>query len=587
MTAQQTLSSVARYNPISAYQPLPWQIPPLLDLNFILLLTGSAGGGKALALNTELPTPDGIKTIGEIRRGHWVYDCNLNPVQVKATSPVYHFHHCFELTFEQGQVVVCDAGHLWFVRLSNDPSEIVLTTHALSQVWGEIFVKSVTPLGGSVEQRVLSIKPHDPVPVMCIEVANEKGDFLITEQGIVTHNSRLAAEKVHAYLKKYPGTMGLMVRKQRQSMTNSTVLFYERTVVGPDPSVKHFPSKLRFEYDNGSILAYGGMDGDEQKEQIRSIGQEGALHIVWIEEANRFTEEDFNEIMARMRGAGVFWIQIILSTNPDAPTHWIYRRLILKKEASVYYSKAVDNPHNPPSYVGILKRMTGVTKLRLSEGRWVQAEGVVYEDFSPENDRHVIDAFDIPASWPRYISIDFGITAPFVALWFAYSESNDRLYCYREIYMTRRTVRKHALKMWELVEDEEYEAIICDHDAEDRLTLEEEGFPNVEAYKDIDRGLQLTMERMKVREDNKPGIQFFRDMLVEVDENLRDGNRPISTLEEFNAYVWARATDGSVKNVPQDKNNHGLDCLRYMVAYLDSGQGAGAEFVLGSELEYA
>lgn len=523
--------------------------------------------------------------MGDIQVGDFVYTLDFSTTKVVDTSPVYTDHPCYKISFENGQDVICDAGHLWFIRFARNDTDIILATEDLLRTRGDLFVRYVSPNWDIQEQRIIGISSHDPVPVKCIQVEHSSGEFLITSDRIVTHNSRLAAEKVHAYLKKYPGTMGLMARKQRQSMTNSTVLFFERTIVGPDPSVKHLPSKLRFEYDNGSILAYGGMDGDEQKEQIRSIGQEGALHIVWMEEANRFTEDDFNEIMARMRGSGVPWIQIILSTNPDAPTHWIYRRLILKKEASVYYSKAVDNPHNPPSYVSILKKMTGVTKLRLSEGKWVQAEGVVYEEF--DSDIHVIDPFEIPKSWPRYLIVDFGLTAPFVALWFAYSESNDRLYCYREIYMSRRTVRKHAEKIREF--DEEYEAIICDWDAEDRLTLEEEGFPNIEAYKDIDRGIQLVKERLKVREDGKPGLMYFRNMLVEVDEDLQNGNKPITTIEEYNAYVWAKAADGTIKDVPKNQNDHGMDATRYAVAYLDTGMGSGADFALGllEEAEYA
>lgn len=523
--------------------------------------------------------------MGDIQKGDWVYDLSCEPVEVTAVSEVYTDHLCFEIIFERGQVVLCDAGHLWFVKTNRSVTEDILTTEEMFWINAEFTVRYVSQKHGVKEQKILSITPCEKVPVKCIEVANDAGDYLITEDNILTHNSRLAAEKVHAYLKKYPGTMGLMLRKQRQSMTNSTVLFFERTIVGPDPDVRHFPSKLRFEYGNGSILAYGGMDGDEQKEQIRSIGQEGSLHIVWMEEANRFTEDDFNEILARMRGAGVSWIQVILSTNPDAPTHWIYRRLILKKEASVYYSKAINNPHNPANYINILKKMTGVTKLRLSDGKWVQAEGVIYEGFN--EDVHVIDPFSIPDSWPRYLVVDFGITAPFVALWMAYSESSDRIYVYREIYMTRRTVRSHAAQIKVLSGDEEFEAIICDHDAEDRLTLEEEGLYNVEAYKDIDRGIQLMTERLKIRDDGKPGIQFFRDMLVEVDENLRDGNKPISTLEEFNAYVWARDRDGTVKNKPVNANDHGMDCTRYGVAYLDTGMGAGAEFVMLDEMQVA
>src|SRR3990167_4551375 len=112
--------------------------------------------------------------------------------------------------------------------------------------------------------------------------------------------SRAVAEKVHAYLKKYPGAAGLMMRKNRQSMTNSTVLFFERTIIGKDKSVRHYPSKFRFEYPNGSILAYGGMADEMQKESIRSIGPDGAIDIGWFEEANKFDEGDFNELIARM-----------------------------------------------------------------------------------------------------------------------------------------------------------------------------------------------------------------------------------------------------------------------------------------------
>ena len=104
--------------------------------------------------------------------------------------------------------------------------------------------------------------------------------------------SRSAAEKVHGYLLRYPGAMGLMLRKIRQSMTNSTVLFMDRAIIGNDPRVRHYPSKLRFEYQNGSVLAYGGMANEEQREQIRSIGAEGRVDIVWMEEATGFTETD-------------------------------------------------------------------------------------------------------------------------------------------------------------------------------------------------------------------------------------------------------------------------------------------------------
>lgn len=87
-----------------------------------------------------------------------------------------------------------------------------------------------------------------------------------------------------------------MLRKNRTAMTNSTVLFMDCTVIGNDADVTHLSSKHRFEYRNGSILAYGGMADDEQREQIRSIGAAGGLDIAWMEEANAFSEDDYNKL---------------------------------------------------------------------------------------------------------------------------------------------------------------------------------------------------------------------------------------------------------------------------------------------------
>lgn len=380
--------------------------------------------------------------------------------------------------------------------------------------------------------------------------------------------SRLAAEKMHAYMLKYPGATGLMMRKTRQSMTNSTVLFFERAIVAGDPAVRHYPSKMRFEYANGSILAYGGMADEEQKQQIRSIGQDGSVDIVWMEEASLFTEDDYNEVMARMRGKAASWRQVILSTNPDRPTHWIKRRLIDGQQAAVYYSKAVDNTHNPPEYVAILANMTGVMRLRLSDGLWVQAEGVVYEGF--DDALHWIEPFEIPQSWRRFRSIDFGYTNPFVCQWWA-ADEDDRLYLYREIYMTRRTVKVHAKKITEMDQGEPITWTVCDHDAEDRATLEENGIYNQAADKRIRVGIEAVTERLKVAGDGRPRIYFFRNALVEQDAALESAKKPTYTYQEFSGYIWPKGTDNKpVKELPVDMDNHGMDSMRYMVMSIDN-----------------
>lgn len=188
--------------------------------------------------------------------------------------------------------------------------------------------------------------------------------------------STLAANKVHRFLTENAGAMGLVIRKTRESMINSTVLFLERNVIRGDAALK--VSANRFEYPHGSLLAYGGMKDREQREQVRSIGAAGGIDILWIEEANALEEHDFNEVFPTLRAKAGPYRQAILTTNPDSPLHWIYRRMIAGGEAKVYYSHARDNPSNPADYQAKLDSLTGTESERLAKGLWVQAEGLVY-----------------------------------------------------------------------------------------------------------------------------------------------------------------------------------------------------------------
>lgn len=220
--------------------------------------------------------------------------------------------------------------------------------------------------------------------------------------------SRLAAEKLHAYCLKYPRATALIARKVKTSMAAGTILFMRRTIIGADPAVRWVDSpKNRFEYRNDSILQFIGLLDDDARENLKSIGQDGAADITWMEEATQFEEEDINAMSARMRGHAADWRQIILTCNPDAPTHWIKRRLIDAGEASVYYSKAADNFHNPADYQNWLSSLTGIDYDRLVLGKWIQASGLVYDVWAdPGNVTEEADY--LPDGGPVYWAVDDG-----------------------------------------------------------------------------------------------------------------------------------------------------------------------------------
>lgn len=234
--------------------------------------------------------------------------------------------------------------------------------------------------------------------------AHETSKILLLTGSAGGGKSRLGLEMLHRYLAIYPGATGLMLRKAREFAGKSIVPMMRYTVI-PDSSCKAEIKKADslFEYPNGSTLYWGGMKDDGQREALRSIGQDGALDIVLIEEANAFTWLDFQEILGRMRGKAGDYRQIILLTNPDAPTHWIYERLIVGGLATVYYSSARDNPTNPPDYIETLNLMTGIQRERLVEGKWVLAEGVIYDNFSFEF--NVTEATEYNPAW----SINWGV----------------------------------------------------------------------------------------------------------------------------------------------------------------------------------
>lgn len=242
----------------------------------------------------------------------------------------------------------------------------------------------------------------------------DKSSVLLLSGAAGGGKSRLAAEKVHAYLLRYPGATGLLLRKTRTSLKNSTLLFMQHEVMGNDPTVKHKKADFRFEYPNGSILAYGGMKDDEQKEAIRGIGKSGGIDIALMEEATQFSEADFNELSGRIRGTAAPWRQIVLATNPGGPMHWIKQRLIDAGEAAYYASSAADNIYNPSEYIKRLNSLTGIERERLYEGKWVQSEDLVYEIW--HEDKHVTPAADYqPGGGPVYWGVDDGYAGELAA----------------------------------------------------------------------------------------------------------------------------------------------------------------------------
>jgi deoxycytidine triphosphate deaminase len=93
--------------------------------------------GKALALDTPVPTPRGWTTMAELRVGAEVFDAWGMPTEVTATTEVMHDRECREVVFSDGTTIVADVDHLWesWTKRSRAKGKApeILTTRAIER----------------------------------------------------------------------------------------------------------------------------------------------------------------------------------------------------------------------------------------------------------------------------------------------------------------------------------------------------------------------------------------------------------------------------------------------------------------------
>ncbi|MEU4607558.1 replicative DNA helicase [Kribbella sp. NPDC023972] len=79
----------------------------------MIIVAGRPAMGKALALDTPLPTPTGWTTMGEVAVGDQLLGADGHPTQVVAATEVLHDRPCYSVEFSDGSSIVADAEHQW------------------------------------------------------------------------------------------------------------------------------------------------------------------------------------------------------------------------------------------------------------------------------------------------------------------------------------------------------------------------------------------------------------------------------------------------------------------------------------------
>ena len=160
----------------------------------MIVIAARPGMGKALKLDTPLPTPTGWTTMGDVAVGDWLIGADGQPTRVVAATEVMVGRPCYEVEFSDGTVIVADAEHQW-------PTESGIRTTAELRSGADRLIPATLPsrVGGTTALLALGVhvarvRAVESVPVRCVQVDNESHLYLAGDGMVPTHNSTLGLD---------------------------------------------------------------------------------------------------------------------------------------------------------------------------------------------------------------------------------------------------------------------------------------------------------------------------------------------------------------------------------------------------------
>ena len=281
--------------------------------------------------------------------------------------------------------------------------------------------------------------------------------------------------------------------------------------------------------------------------------QGAAVSLVWIDEEPRDAgvfEESLLRIIDR-KG------KVLITATPLKGLSFLYDVFVDQRPSGFdhYAISGLDNPYiSSPKLRRAVSHLSQASQQARLFGAFTSQSGLVY----PEFDRavHTCKPFEIPEDWPRDMAIDFGTKNPFCCLWVAHDMDNDVLYVYREYFKTEQTTLENGRMIRALgAKDGPMRWIVADPESRDgRLLLARElqlhTKPAPKHY-GVSETINLVKERLMLDAEGKPGLVIFKTCK--------------ELLKEFRKYKWSK-TKG--KDKPEKMHDHGMDALRYEVAFL-------------------
>lgn len=299
---------------------------------------------------------------------------------------------------------------------------------------------------------------------------------------------------------------------------------------------------------------FGGKD-----ESSQDLIQGRTLAGVLLDEVALMPKSFVEQALARCSVEGSrYWF----NCNPSNPQHWFYKEWIQDSvNKNCLYLHFIMND-NPTLSEKMLKRYesmyTGVFYQRYVLGKWVSAEGLIYDMFDEQ--KHVAPTGSLKTSGDIYISSDYGIQNATTFLMWQKEVGTNRWVCRREYYYSGR--ENHVQKTVSELAD----GLIS------ILDVTEDGgiIPPKQAIVDPSASaliVELRKRGLHVRQaknDVEDGIADVSTMLYQQKLVFYDCCK--NTIKEFGIYSWdEKASARQGKDIPIKQDDHAMDAVRYFV----------------------
>ena len=121
------------------------------------IIEAGTGTGKALDVDTPIPTPTGWKRMGDLAEGNFVFDEKGHPTRVTAAFDVMYHRKCYEVVFSDGSSLIADAEHEWASYINSKERPVRYSQQApLTAVRGRL-ARDLGEQRGTVERIPLSL----------------------------------------------------------------------------------------------------------------------------------------------------------------------------------------------------------------------------------------------------------------------------------------------------------------------------------------------------------------------------------------------------------------------------------------------